>query len=1136
MKKATTKLIAVIMAIAICLMPVLSISAFAVTYPDGVTKATVTSSIDTFDTVLKKLMATNAQTADLSKTVYASICSDATLNSLFSAVYKEMSGNENTLSGIGVNITPAGLSASLSAYPDVSSKLAACSNLAEAVEKSSTFKWGVSTKEGFKAAVASMFSPFNSALFMLLCSGSIKLNNYIAIKGSDGYTSAIIPLLQALECPSIMTQEDYTKNAAANPASMITSLVDMLFASIDAIIANPVKKLTGVLPHLAWYLNSGKLSASLNTLMAPLSIQIGFLKIPGISSLLGGITNIESETDLSSMLKSVDLSALTGSDKKITLPDIDLDALAACGKEDSEGNFTPDRADAFIVILNWLLDAVRQNKESFASDMGEDAAKIIEKLLAKDNNTLIKTVFALLSAGEMPRSKVANYSYPDITQTTVAMPEGLTEDNLMTVVNGTDKLITQFLQESDPEANIDITVRKSIYSNKVAGTILVAVYGALGGADLADAVSMLGINATPSGIAGSFSKYSSVAKTLRNASSWENVKAENLNFGFSDGDRDSFRSAMVAILKPLESVLSFFLAGGTITVLDAIEIRGTNGYETAYIPLLEALSCDSQALPSYSSFRTNPEGIIPGIVDPILSVTDKICSSPVESICTMLPNAVYFLNSGVLKDIVGNLMYPVTALLSEAGLDDLVTEDMFSGLSDLNLDTIMKQVDLSSLTANLGITLPTPNLAVLSTLGTVESRVSKMSTNGVSVYYNYVVADRPAVMITILRYIFGALKDESNSAAISNLFSSAMGSSEEGEGNMMSMYMGSFTEKLSGMTTDETIVYFYNLLFRETPKVEIEDDDETIPTIIYKPESKINAKTIILIIFAVLLLALVVLWLLLRLGYLPELQDKLDTRRHAREKKKLLKEKSSKKKQMEKAKNNSNVIYSSDIDGAGRKDMRAADNKKAVQNRPAQNYQPAAHKKPPVAQSKPTAAQALRPAPNAKMTQTTIGEAVAAKTTPSYVDPLDAAPQPQVNRPRPVVNKTVAGNNGTAEKVTDKVSFIDELSPIEEGTPVAVAAPAAPAHVTASPKQPKASRKTKKSVAEMDNNNPYLNPAANAPVKPKAQPIRNPENRTISDKEAKKLEKRKQQAALNALKEEKKANKYYDKARRADKR
>lgn len=911
------KFFAVLLSIAILAISVLP--SFAVDYPENISKQKVLDSMTDLDNLVLKLVSVSSE-KNLSDTVYEMLCCDQTLNSLFSAVYGEMTENAGTLSAIGVNVSPANIAACLSNYPQVSAAIATCSDLKSAVALAPTLVWNVSDKDGFASACAAMFAPFENILYTLLCSGSVQINDIMSIQGADGYTTAIIPLFEALECPQIISQADFTANANSSRKNMILNIVSMLYLTVDSIAGTPVSGISSILPHLAYYLQSGSLSDSISKLLEPLSLKIGIFTIPGITSLFSGIESIENSDNLSDLLKNVDISEIAGSDMQLSLPEVDLEALAACGSLDASGKFVSDRADALVTIMQWLVKALKQNSSVLLAEIDENYADIIKTLLAKDDTELVKAVFVLLTAGQTPRNKMANYTYPEIQQTSVQMPDGLTVDNMETVVRGMDDLIEEIMKESDPDAELEETLKEVIYSNKVVAALMKGLYGALDGAEFSQIFDFLGISTSTASVAMSLKSYSSVSSVLRSASSWDNVDTEKLNFGFTDGSKEGFSKALTAILMPFEDVLSFLLASDTIKIADTFSIKGTNGYATVVIPILEAIGCDNQTIVAYSAYARTDGAVITDIINPILSLVDKICASPVEMLCSILPNIVYFLDSGLFPQMIKNLLYPVTCLLDEAGLSDLLPEDMFSEISDFNIDNLTKDLDLEELLGQK-ITLPEFKLSTLATLGTSEERISKTSGNGTSVSYTYIVADRPAVMITIMRFLVDTLSLKENSSLLSGFMQS--GDSDD----MMSMYAGNIVEKFSDMTTDEIIVWLYGLFFRETPDVEIDNTPEVIPTVIYNPDNSLTAGQIIGIIIGILFLALFVIWILLHLGYLEGLQLRIDKISRKREKKKREKQKKKQEIQMAKARNNKNVVYSSQLDGAGRKNMKVAQKK-----------------------------------------------------------------------------------------------------------------------------------------------------------------------------------------------------------------
>ena len=81
------------------------------------------------------------------------------------------------------------------------------------------------------------------------------------------------------------------------------------------------------------------------------------------------------------------------------------------------------------------------------------------------------------------------------------------------------------------------------------------------------------------------------------------------------------------------------------------------------------------------------------------------------------------------------------------------------------------------------------------------------------------------MLITALRVFVDFLKTPGNES----LLAGAMGN-----GSAMSQYSSSITDELKNMTTDETIEWLYNLLFKERAQKDIKEGEVYSPTIIYE--------------------------------------------------------------------------------------------------------------------------------------------------------------------------------------------------------------------------------------------------------------------------------------------------------------
>lgn len=845
--KRSTKLLSLLLAFVLCFSPLVSVSAGAVTYPAGITKEQALSVIPKLNSLTKALMSSGE--IDLEDELYSTLFSDETVNALFAEIYTALSEDTDALSTVGVDISPSALAVHLQAYPTISTKISSCKDIAAVIAASKSFKWEITSKKDFANALAAMLAPFNALLNALLCSGSVSINSLLSIKGADGYQSCVVPLLEALDCPDIMSSADFSNSALKNYRNIVKNIVNMLFSSIDALLANPVIGLCKTLPKVAYYISSGALTASIQSLLEPLSLKIaGIFTIPGISDLITSAANLEDGFDIDEMLESVDLSEMLGTQSDINLPDIDFSALAEC-VTDNGGTLVSDEADALIVILNYLIETLKLNKAALTSSMGE-SADMLTGLFNKTNDELIKAVISLFSVTSVAQNSY-QWTYPAAKTSSFSYTPVFKAEDYAAFIENADPLLTDFVKESDPEGNIEDTLKKTIYSNSLISTLVKEVFSLFDDETVSGLLSVLGFNTTPAGTANTiYSVSSSTANYLYSCPNWKSVNTNYLYWGFSDGDRDGFQKALTTVLSPLVPVLSALLAGQSVTVANSVTIPGSDGYNTAIIPLLEALGCKSESIKTYSEYAlgAGTNSVITDILNPICDLLDEICASPIKTACKIVPNIVYFFDSSLFDAVIENLLYPVNALLQSAGLSDMLST-AFDIDFDIDLNSMLEGLMSDSST---DIKLPEADFSVLGTLGTLTSFESKRTYNGTQSTYSYVVADSSAVFLTIMRYVTRLITAEENSSLLSGLMGTEDSGSTDGTPDMFATFAANIGDKFKDMTEDETVEWLCDLLFSSSPIKELPDENSELPTIIYEEKHELSTTQKLIIVFVVL--------------------------------------------------------------------------------------------------------------------------------------------------------------------------------------------------------------------------------------------------------------------------------------------
>lgn len=789
-------------------------------YPSGVSQAESLSAIKGTDNLLANIVpALTGQ--DLKSAVKHTLYSNETLSSMLVETYSSLGESSNELQMIGVDCSTKTLSAALKNYPQICVALYNAETWAE-VDLTGV-NWGVTTKEGFADAVAAIFSPFNDLLYMLLCGGRYTMNGFITINGANGYENAIVPLLEAMNCTNLPSQTMFTLEAQKDKSSMLRSILIPVFSTVEWVLESPANNLSEVLPGMAYFIDSGEFNACFQSLLSPITsnplVEIAvFLKILDLDSL----TNI----DVNSLM-----SSLVSGEGGLQLANMDFAALAACGKMTDSG-YVPDKAMAYVEILRWIIESLKLNKDN----LGELSAmaggekmdmSFLSGILEKDTDSLVAMIILLFTPA--PQQAPKPMVYPEFKSGSVQNPTKLTDKNFEKVYNEIDDLLDQFVKESGAYGSVGAMLTGSVYTNANINAALTGIYKMLEDEGLTGVLALLGINATPKGVAALLTEnsYSGARKALNRADSWSEVSLKGVTWGFNNGSRRGFQDALVAIFRPLFPLLRVVLAGETLVVFDSVVIAGSDGYNTAIIPILEALGCEESSIKSYSSYksRANGDGVLDNVLEPVFDLLDSLGRKPVQTLVDILPNVVYFMESGSLESCISNLLIPITSIFNRV-----------PGVVDFSLDAsaLTKELDLNKILGDMlqgsGIKFAEFDIKTLASLGKATERTSKSVIDGKRVKYTYIESDKNAIILSLLQIVAKTLKMPGNET----LLMGSMGSTNA------NFDTSSITSQFASMTEAELIEWLYNLFFKERVQFQLVQGEDYKPTIIYTPEEKDN--------------------------------------------------------------------------------------------------------------------------------------------------------------------------------------------------------------------------------------------------------------------------------------------------------
>ncbi len=824
MKKNFKKVISLILCVLVafsCFSHV-AVAGYTTDYPQGVTAEEALVAVKGTDKLLNNMLP-SLMGGTLEEMVKPMLFSDESLSNFVVSLYVGLSETASELEMIGLDASVWAVADGLGDYPDVQKALYEASSWEEVNLEG--VKWGINGKKDFATAFAKALSPFDDIFYTLLCSGTYAISSFIKIDGANGYENAVVPMLQALKCTDMISQEEFTKQANADRSNILKNILLPVLTVLEDAFEAPMDTLTDVLPSFAYFVESGEMDACMDALLSPIFsnplVEIAvFLKILDLDSM---------KFDMEEML-TTGVSDIAG-ESGLQLAPIDMERLSKCGSHNGM-EFQSDKGRALVEILRWLFDTLKLNKNALPQlmkDLGGSESNISTDMLSGflDNDTaaLVGAIILLFSPAKLNAPEMM--LYPEIAKTVVQFTPNLTEENYKKILNEVDDLLDDFVKEGGSYRSIESLLSTAIYTNANINALLSGIYGAMEKEGLLDLLVLLGIDASPKGVAKSIEKdYPDAYNALIKSDSWSKV-SKNIPWGFYNGSRRGFQNAFLAVLRPLNPLLKVVLAGEDLVIADAITLKGADGYNTGVIPILEALGCKESSIKTYTQYVNDKskDALLNNIAEPIFDLLDEIFDNPVKTLTRILPNVVYFLNSGSLEKCLSNLLIPVTALTSR-----------MSGVVNMELDAnaLTKELDLNKLLGGMlegtGMKIAEFDINSLAGIGTKTEKQSKSTFNGNYVKYSYIEADQTGVLLTLLRVLAKTLKLPGNE----NLLVGTMA----GGNDTFSTYSASIGEQFAQMTEDELIEWLYNLLFKERAQVEIVVDDEYNPTIIYKEPAK----------------------------------------------------------------------------------------------------------------------------------------------------------------------------------------------------------------------------------------------------------------------------------------------------------
>lgn len=674
---------------------------------------------------------------------------------------------------------------------------------------------GDATAEGAKANILS--------LSVTLTIESIKLT--LKASPNAGYNNTLAPILEAL---GVAAPDGNTFNSTADFVEK--GLLNPVEEVLNKLVTAPVDTVLSILPNLSYALSFEMADALLKMLKTDISYaadaDYSYKAAGGLASGSGTAKDVLADSvkinvgDMIGTLSSLGLDLSNGLNSVfallgVELPEIDAATLSTLGElttidtvrtdwiydNEAIGNkaytIAADKADVGYYVLTYVVDLLKDTdalSSLLAKFLDEEKVASVMNVLGslnlKSTGDVIAAATELLNAEKYDE---AEFVYPEIGSTeSVVIEENAFYSKFWTKskANYVAKNLVPFVEKVFDIVGFDISGKldellSSVYTKANIEALVELINSLLEDNTAKTVIDVLGMLSTNMDIL-------TIRDTVQNFTVPE----------FEDGDRDAFVAALKDFIMPLVPVLKLFLLDDSeLVLLDAANVYGYNGYNSALVPILEGLGCKVSDITPYDTFKTLNDGaMVDAVLNPILNLIDEtLADDPINNIIAILPNILYFIDNGGLQQAVENLLRPVYAVA-----------DTIRPVFDINIAINLNITEmLTDLLANLGdsISIKFPGYSDLSdiikALGKEVTYTSATGKQAVKLDVNASLT--PEFITAILRTVIRTVVFDDNIEALSAYIRESSDFSDVAKDDI-----DAFLNSIADLSTDEAMfVIFY---------------------------------------------------------------------------------------------------------------------------------------------------------------------------------------------------------------------------------------------------------------------------------------------------------------------------------------
>ena len=174
-----------------------------------------------------------------------------------------------------------------------------------------SLKWGVTDRDSFFHALVAVLRPLYGVLDVLLNDAQLGLFDLVRIPGSNGYSSSIVPLLEAFSCYNVKTQYQYRQDINKEYDAILLDIINPIWDIVEDVLNAPLQTITAIIPNLALFIGNNGLSQMIDNMLTPISALADAIRpIVDLNDLLDTLFEALN-VDLDSLLGKVGIKNFT---------------------------------------------------------------------------------------------------------------------------------------------------------------------------------------------------------------------------------------------------------------------------------------------------------------------------------------------------------------------------------------------------------------------------------------------------------------------------------------------------------------------------------------------------------------------------------------------------------------------------------------------------------------------------------------------------------------------------------------------------------------------------------------------------------------------------------------------------------